>query len=267
MLRDMTDVPVLVTGGTRGLGLATGLAFGSRGARCILTYRWGSDDEDAIRKRFADAGAPEPELIQADVGRADDTKQLMQHIAERYGRIDTLISNATGSPVVREMDDLSEHALIQSMRYSTWPTVGYLQECKRIVGTYPGYVVVMSSNGPDQYTHGYELVAASKAALEALCRYLSYRLREHGTRINILRTRAVRTTAFEETFGSELEAFTERLSHPEDFMREEEIGSLALAMCGGLLDGISGQTITADRGAIFADNIMRLYSQRESFDL
>ena len=42
---------VLVTGGTRGIGLACGLAFGRLGASVYLTHRWGSADEATVNGR------------------------------------------------------------------------------------------------------------------------------------------------------------------------------------------------------------------------
>ena len=55
MLNDLRGKTVLITGGTRGIGLATGLAFGREGAVCTLTHRWGSADENDIRRRFREA--------------------------------------------------------------------------------------------------------------------------------------------------------------------------------------------------------------------
>ena len=87
MWRDMTGMCggearlagrcVLVTGGTRGIGLATGLAFGRLGASAVLTHRWGSADEDAIRVAFAEAGAPEPDIVEADAGHGPDLDALL----------------------------------------------------------------------------------------------------------------------------------------------------------------------------------------------
>ncbi|HEY0136691.1 MAG TPA: SDR family NAD(P)-dependent oxidoreductase, partial [Nannocystis sp.] len=64
---DFTGKAVLITGGTRGIGLACGLAFARHGARVILTHRWGSADEGELRAKFAELGAPEPMIVEADV--------------------------------------------------------------------------------------------------------------------------------------------------------------------------------------------------------
>ena len=60
IVKDYTGKVVLITGGTKGIGLATGLAFARHGAQVYLTHRWGSADEDEIRARFAELGAPAP---------------------------------------------------------------------------------------------------------------------------------------------------------------------------------------------------------------
>ena len=50
MINDYNGKAVLVTGGTMGIGLATGLAFGRNGAQVYLTHAWGSADEDEVRR-------------------------------------------------------------------------------------------------------------------------------------------------------------------------------------------------------------------------
>ena len=43
---------ILITGGTRGLGRAIGLAFAAAGADVVLTHRWGSVDEESLVSEF-----------------------------------------------------------------------------------------------------------------------------------------------------------------------------------------------------------------------
>ena len=51
----------------------------------------------------------------------------------------------------------------------------------------------MSSTGPAHFSVGYDFVAASKSVMETLCRYMSYRLFEQDVRVNVVRSRLVRT--------------------------------------------------------------------------
>jgi NAD(P)-dependent dehydrogenase (short-subunit alcohol dehydrogenase family) len=89
--KDYKGRVVLITGGTKGIGLACGLAFGRLGAHVWLTHRWGSADEDAIRAEFARAGAPEPRIVEADASKTAETKNLMALIAEHHEGVDVFI--------------------------------------------------------------------------------------------------------------------------------------------------------------------------------
>jgi NAD(P)-dependent dehydrogenase (short-subunit alcohol dehydrogenase family) len=253
---------VLVTGGTRGIGLATALVFAAHGAQTILTHAFGSADEDAVADLVRTAGGAPPIIAQADVSRADDTAALMAILRGRVGRIDAFVSNASAALVINRQDDYSERGFMKSLRASAWATFDYLAAIRTTFGAYPRYVVVMSSDGPDRFTPGYDFVAASKAALETLVRYQAYRLRDEGVRINTLRSRAVRTGSFDETFGGEFYAFLRQFVPDSWFMTPDDVARAAFALCSGLFDGVSGQTIMVDRGNTFADGISYIYERR-----
>jgi NAD(P)-dependent dehydrogenase (short-subunit alcohol dehydrogenase family) len=257
----------LITGGTRGIGLATALALGRSGAQTVLTYRWGSEDEDQLRARFAEAGAPEPLIVQADVGLAEDTTAVLTLIRERFGALDIFISNASISLLVRGLEDYSERGFIKSLRWSAWPTFEYLTQMKTIFGRMPKHVVSMSSDGPDRFTPHYDFVAASKAVLETLTRYVAYRLRDDGVRINVLRARAIKTASFDDTFGGDFYGFLGTMVPPQWFMTVDEVADAALALCSGMFDAMTGQVVMVDRGNTFSDGISYLYANRKELGL
>ena len=258
---------VLVTGGTRGLGLATASAFAAHGAQLVLTHAWGSADEDAVCQAIVRAGGPPPLIVQADASRSEDTTPLAAMVRERFGKVDAFVSNAAVSLVVNGLEDYTERGFLKSMRGGGWPTFDYLMALRQACGVYPRYVVVMSSDGPDRFTPGYDFVAAGKAITETLVKYVAYRLRDEGVRINALRSRAIRTASFDSTFGGEFYGFLGQFVPPEWFMTPEEVGRAAFALCSGLFDGVSGQTIMVDRGSTFYDGINYLYERRDALGL
>lgn len=258
---------VLITGGTRGIGLATALAFAKHGASCILTYRFGSADEDEVRRKFAELGAPEPMIVQADVARDDDTDALLAEVKARHDHIEVFISNASSAAVIRSFDDYDRRSLLKSIESSAWPMFAYTKKIKEVFGRYPKYVVGMSSTGPDSFSVGYDFVAASKSVMETLCRYMSYRLYDEDLHVNVLRSRSVKTDSFDTTFGKEFSEFAKRFTTDQHFLTPEEVGEAALALCSGLMDGVRGQVLTVDRGTTFFDDLMRLYEEREALGL
>lgn len=256
MLSDFKDKVVLITGGTRGIGLACGLAFGRQGARVVLTHRWGSADEDAIRARFAEAGAPAPTIVEADASREEDTEQLLARLKNECDGVFAFISNVC--VVVRGEGPMSHtrRALYKSLEYSSWPFVGYLHAIERAFGRYPRYAVAMSSDGPDTHYPGYDYVAVAKAVLETFVRYMNTHLADRGCLVNALRTRQVMTESYQQIFGEEQLALAAKF--PEFACTVDEVADTTLALCSGLLDAMGGQVLMLDRGAAFVDNIATL---------
>ena len=258
---------VLITGGTRGIGLATGRAFGRQGAHVYLTHRWGSADEDEIRDLFTKTGAPDPCILEADASVQEDTVNLMERIHRDHDSLEVLVSNVCVVPQGEGLESWSKRALFKSLEYSSWPLVAYVMQAKETFGRYPRYVVGSSSDGQDTYYQGYEYVALSKAVMETICRYLSTRLRKEDVRINMVRTRNVITESALAIHGEDFPEFVRKYGGERHFITPEEVGDTILALCSGLLDAMAGQVINVDRGGSFSDNLMRLYGKREEFGL
>ncbi|MDC0673931.1 SDR family oxidoreductase [Nannocystis radixulma] len=264
---DLKGKAVIVTGGTAGIGLATGLLFGKHGAHVYLTHRWGSADEDELRAQFEAAGAPAPTIVEADASQDEDTEALMQLIRRDYDAVFALISNVSFAHVSKSHEDLDKKSFLRSLGYSAWPFVGYLQAVRETFGRWPKYAVGMSSRGPEYFLPGYDFVAASKTVMETFCRYLTADLLSEDVRINILRANPVETASLEATFGPDFVPFCKKYYAEGWFIGPDEVAAAALALCSGLMDGVKGQILLLDRGLGFADNVVRLFSARERHGL
>lgn len=265
--RHLEGRAALVTGGTAGIGLATGLALAGAGAHVYLTHRWSSQDEDAVRARFAAIGARAPTIIEADASRCEDTAAVMTRIRADHDRLRVLVSNAAFGHVSKGLDDLSRKALHASMRYSAWPLVEHLQQARATFGALPRYAVGISSCGPRTYMPGYAFIAAAKTAMETYCRYLSASLVREPININVVSANPVRTQALEATFGEEFAPFCERLAGEEYFTRPEDVASAVLALTSGLMDGVKGQVLELHRGCAFDDGVAGLFPRRDALGL
>jgi enoyl-[acyl-carrier-protein] reductase (NADH) len=270
ILNDFKGKAVLVTGGTKGLGLAIGLAFGAEGAQVYLTNRWGSADEAIITKRFADVGAPAPVILEADASNADDTVALLETIKKKHDSIEVFVSNVSFAQVNKKkgLEGLKRRYLHKALEYGTWPFVGYLQQIKEIFGKYPRYSLGTSCDGPDTYYPGYDYVAVTKAVMETFAKYIGKHLWiEQRATVNIIRSRPVSTDSLEATFGPEYEPFLRKWHSDRYFIELEQVGSAALALCSGLMDAMTGQIILLDKGVAFSDNLMRMFAEREDYGL
>jgi NAD(P)-dependent dehydrogenase (short-subunit alcohol dehydrogenase family) len=262
-MNDLKDKCVLITGGTMGIGLATALAFGRQGARVVLTHKWGSADENAIQDLFRRERLPEPMIAAADASQDADTDALLSQLREQFDAIEVFVSNVSMALVIRGLDDYNKRSLFKSIEYSAWPFVEYTRRIRQIFGRYPRYIVGLSSGGPDHFGVNYDFVAFSKAVLETMCRYMNYRLFNEDVRINVVRAGPVETESLKATFGPDFKNFLARANMQRDMIQPEEVANTILALCSGLMDGISGQVLMVDRGGAFRDTLMRMYNERE----
>lgn len=268
MLLNFANKVVLITGGTRGIGLETALLFAQHGAQCILTYRWGDHDEDVICNSFDQVGGLRPILIQADASKKEDTQDLLLEVSKRFTAIDIFISNVSSAMVIKCFEDYTLKGLKQSLSCSTWPMVEYTKQIFNVFGSYPKYIVSVSSTGPDYFSIGYDYVATSKIVMEVFVKYMKQYLKEFNVVINAVRSRAIKTKLLEDTFGTNLDQFANQfVTNSQDFwLTADELANAIIALCSGYCDSINGQTITVDKGTSFFDNFMGFYSRYQKLN-
>ncbi len=259
---DLSDNVALITGGTRGIGLASAKALGAAGARCVLTYRWGSADPDEIYEAFDELDAPRPILEMADVSNGDDTRELMERIDDDFDGVDIFVSNVAFAAKTPDLESYAKRSLFTSLEYSAWPLVDYVRTMGEVFDRYPGHVVAISSDGVDRSYPGYDFVAASKSILEVLTRYLGSQLGEHDCRVNAIRFGMVPTESFEAMFGEEVwDFFEEEGIDGDELLSPDDCGRAVLALCSGLLDAMQSEIVTVDRAMAFEDNMMQRYER------
>ncbi|MCE7002125.1 SDR family oxidoreductase [Kibdelosporangium philippinense] len=262
ILPDFAGRATLVTGGTRGLGKAIAMEFARANATVFVTHRWGSVKDDELADEFDAAGLPTPVVIEADVSDRAATRELMAEIKSQVSQLHTVVSNVSFAKSVNDVDDLKRSSMELSLGYSAWPVVDLVQSSHAVFGSYPRYVMAISSDGVEVCHDGYDLAGVSKAALEMLCRYLAVRLKPHGVRVNILRPGYFDTLSARAIMGDILKSVEDR---PGIWMDPADVGRACVALSSGLLDAVTGQVLKVDEGMSLLGPTALLLGRGERF--
>lgn len=89
----MQNKVVIVTGGSRGIGVGITQSFLEKGAKVVVNYRSNKVAAEQLQDELKDYSATLL-FVQADVGLSVDRKSLIEKTLAHFGRIDTLINNA-----------------------------------------------------------------------------------------------------------------------------------------------------------------------------
>ena len=178
------DKVALVTGASRGIGLATALLLAEHGASVAINYR---DSEAQARsvKQTIEAEGGTAEIFGADVTRAAEVESLVSAVHQRFGRIDILVANAHinfrhRAFVEYDWTDL-EQKVTNELKALFYPCQAVVPAMLRRKS---GSIVAISSSLSKRGDQGFVAQSTAKAAVDAFVRALAAELGPSGIRVN-----------------------------------------------------------------------------------
>ena len=232
---------VLVTGGSRGIGRAVALRFASLGAaRVAVGYMRGDRPAEETASELRALGA-EPILVRGNVA----STRVAEKVAA-LGPLDVLVHAAATGVIRPALETEDKHwdwtlsANARALLSLTRAAAPSMPEGSSIVG--------LSSLGSVRVLDNYALVGASKAALEALVRYLAVELAPRGIRVNAVSAGVVETGALEH-FPNKEAMLEMGVRNPAGrLVSPEDVADLVVFLCSPGAEMIRGQTVVVDGG-------------------
>ncbi len=250
-MQDLQGKRILITGSSRGIGRATALSLADCGCDVIVNYLTNEaaamDVADEVEKRGQQAL-----VIKADVSEPCDVQQMIDSIADQWGVIDAIVSNAAGGGFRNVLSAGPEH-FDRAMHINARPLMLLAKAATLFYDnrTEPFKFVAMSSHGSDRALPAYGLIGASKAALEALVRHLALELGPKGVYFNCVLAGLVRTDAVSNLPDAEqyfADVQSRMLIAKDRPLLPEDVGNVIRFLLSSDSDLIQGQTIVVDGG-------------------
>ena len=235
----------LVTGGTRGIGAATAIAFAKEGADVAISARHNNDDAQRT-KREIEALGRRCEIITADCGVATDCTRLVAEAAAKLGRLDVLVHAAGGAvpggllEVTPEAWNAAFDVHVHAVYHLSRAAVPHIQQGKE------GAIILISSTAGKLGVMGALAYQVVKGALPQLTRALARELANENIRVNCVAPGVIRTKFHEHMSAEQKKLNLEQRIPLHREGTSEQVADVIVMLVKN--DYITGDTVTIDGG-------------------
>jgi NAD(P)-dependent dehydrogenase (short-subunit alcohol dehydrogenase family) len=234
---DLSDRVAIVTGGTRGIGLAIGRGFKESGATVVITD---------IVDRGIDEGLY---FIRCDLRKPGEITGMVKNVVDRYQRIDILVNNAAiglRKPVIETAIEEWDEVLRINVTgtFLTCREVG-----KVMMNQKKGRIINIGSNYGSIGVSAFSAYCVSKAAVIHLSRVLAVEWARDGIRVNTLSPSATRTERTKDRLDDPtLRTHYEHIFPVGRVLETDDLVGAAIFLASDASEMVTGHNLNVDGG-------------------
>lgn len=238
----------LVTGGSRGIGAGIARKLAAWGCELFVNYVQRDSAAEALAQELRANGAV-VNLVRADVGDADEVAGLFQTVSDHTDHLDIVVDNAAVA-VFRRLCEVTPKHWQFVLDSNARATLLLAQGARALMANRGARFISITNGMPERFVEKGGLLAAAKAAAEALVRYLAVELAADGVVVSSVRPGLVDTGVVDRRpdLRDALEA-QRRASPWQRVTTVEDCGDVVALLCLPEAGWLSGQIIDVDGGA------------------
>ncbi|MEI8207324.1 MAG: SDR family oxidoreductase [Kiritimatiellales bacterium] len=243
----------VVTGASRGLGLAIAKAYVSVGANVVMCGRDQKTLSEAVRQVESVAKRGQSVLaVQADVAQEADAERLVDETLSAFGAVDILVNNAGVYGPLGAIEDVDWESWVEAIQINL---MGSVCLCRQVVphmkNQQRGKIIQISGGGATNPLARITAYAASKAAVIRFMESLALELMDFNIDVNAIAPGALNTRMLQEVLAAGPEKvgadfYKKALQQEESGGAPLEKGSeLAVYLASSQSDGLTGRLLSA----------------------
>jgi len=237
----------LVTGGSRGIGKAIALRLARDGADIIINFKKDTAAAEETAAEIESMGR-RVMLVPADMRSPDEIKGLFKTLGESWDQLDILVHNA-GFGVMGPILRLGRFSWNATFETNVTALLLLVQSAHPWLARNGGHIIGIGSEGSRTCFSEYTAIGTSKAALEALIRYMAFEFVRDGIRVNCVSAGPVETRAIQWfKYPQAVHNFAQRKSPMGRIGKPDDLQGIVSFLCSEDANWIVGQTIIADGG-------------------
>ncbi len=237
----------LVTGGSRGIGRASALAFADAGADVVVASRKLPDLESVAEE--IKAKGVKSLAVASHVAKVEDLKDLVEKVKAEFGRIDILMNNAGTNPYFGPLMDAEEWAWDTTMNVNLKAPFLLSQLVARVMKEQGGGNIINTASVGGLRAGELHIYSVTKAGLIMLTENMAKEWGQYGIRVNAIAPGVIKTRLSEALWKDP--AVGEAAMKRTALLRlgePEEVAGVVLFLASDLSSYVTGETIVIDGG-------------------
>ena len=246
-MTDKTRKVAIVTGASRGIGVAIAERLARDGFAVVVNYSASAGRAEALVGKIK-ANGGDALAVRADVSNSGSVQAMFEAAEKAFGGVDALVNNA-GVMTVAKVADSDDAMLDRQIAVNLKGTFYGMREAARRMRN-GGAIVNFSTSVVGTKLETYGVYAATKAAVETMTAILSKEMRGRNITVNAVAPGPVETELFLEGKSPELVERMAKMSPMERIGAPEDIASVVSFLLGRDGRWVNGQVLRANGGLV-----------------